>query len=416
MCDGPTITMTTLKGTDAMRMSLPTVAAHLHDIHQAMSIKINNMVYEMQSLGKDVIVMSLGEAFFDIPLYSMDDLPVPAIYHYSHSRGVRELRVRLAEYYHTHYKVCVNPDSELIVTAGSKVGLFMALMSVLNPGDEVIVPEPAWVSYCDQVRLCHANPTMVPYYATVYQWDEYISSRTRAIVINSPHNPTGGVLTATQLMHVHRLAERHNLFIVADEAYSDFSPDGTFMSCAYDDQEKSHTIVCNSMSKNYGMSGWRIGYIIARDDVSSEILKLNQHLITCPATILEHYLCRHFDDILTITKPQIAKVLETRHDIAAHMDRCGLRYLDGSATFYFFVSIDPSRLTSEEFCTRLLSDHAVATVPGIGYGPSCDRFIRVSIGTETGERLKRGLNIIKSMIHETSGLIARGDVPIAVEM
>jgi aminotransferase len=156
------------------------------------------------------------------------------------------------------------------------------------------------------------------------------------------------------------------------------------------------------MSKNYGISGWRIGYVIANESLIANVLKVNQHLITCPATILEWYLARHFYDLLEITKPQIREVVCKRKQLAGYMDTIGLRSLPGAATFYFFVSIEPSKLTSEEFCTRLLHDEYISIVPGAGYGASCDRFVRVSVGAASLEENKFGLRKIKELIDKTS--------------
>lgn len=387
---------------------MPAPAAHLSGIDQALSIRYNNLVYEMRARGEDVIVLSLGEAFFDIPLFSFDEMPLPESYHYSHSRGIPELRRRLADYYGERYGVPVDPEGEIIVTAGSKIAIHMSLMAILNPGDEVLVLEPAWVSYPEQVKLCHGVPVMVPYDRSVFQLEEFITARTRAIVVNNPNNPSGKVLSPKELEHLHDLADRRGLFLLSDEAYSEFLLDSAFVSCGSLDPEKKHTIICNSMSKNYGMSGWRIGYVIGCGPLAGELLKINQHLVTCPPTILQHYLVRHFDDILDVTRPQIAEVVRKRRELAGFMDACGLSHLPGDATFYFFVSIAPSTLSSEEFCTRLLTEHRVSTVPGIGYGGSCDRFIRVSIGTESMERTRRGIRLIGQLIEETSGRPACG--------
>lgn len=381
--------------------AMPAPAAHLGHIAQALSIKYNNLVYEMKARGEDVIVLSLGEAFFDIPLFGFGDLPMPDGYHYSHSRGVPELRRRLADYYASQYAVPVDPNTEIIVTAGSKIAIHMALMAIVNPGDEVLVLEPAWVSYPEQVKLCHGVPVMVPHDAGVYRLDEYITRRTRAIIVNNPNNPSGQVFTREELEHLHGLADRHNLFLISDEAYSEFVPEGGgFISAGVMDPEKKHTLVCNSMSKNYGMSGWRIGYVIGRRGMMDEVLKLNQHLVTCPPTILQHYLERHFDEILDITRPQIADVVRRRTELAAFMDARGMTYLQGDSTFYFFVDIARSGVSSEEFCTRLLTEDHVSTVPGIGYGDSCDGFIRVSVGTESMDRTRQGILLIHQLIHD----------------
>jgi aminotransferase len=371
---------------------MPKHAVHLDDIHEAMSIRYNNTVYEKQQAGEDVIVLSLGEAFFDIPLFSFEDLPYPDIYHYSHSRGILPLRKQLASYYSEEYGVPVDPATEIIVTAGSKIAIHMALMTILNPRDEVLIHEPAWVSYTEQVKLCHGVPVPIPVDATVDEYEDYVTDRTRVIIVNSPHNPRGKVLDHSDWTELHRLAERRDLFILSDEAYSDFLLDrGDFVSAAALDPAKTHTIVCNSMSKNYGMSGWRIGYLIAREDILYQILKVNQHLVTCPATILELYLARHFRTILEITYPQIQAVVEKRSRIAALLDRLGMTCLPGEGTFYLFVSIAGSGMGSEEFCTTLLEEGGVSVVPGVGYGRSCDGYIRVSIGTEPMDRTVEGV-------------------------
>ncbi|MBI5625560.1 MAG: aminotransferase class I/II-fold pyridoxal phosphate-dependent enzyme [Elusimicrobia bacterium] len=371
---------------------------------QAMSIKYNNKVYEMQRQGADVTVLSLGEAFFDIPLYPFADLPFPKLYHYSHSRGIPELREKLAAYFQEQYDVSFDPAREIIITAGSKAAIHMSLMSILNPGDETLIHEPAWVSYPEQVKLCYGVPVMVPHDKSVYQFEEYITNRTKAVIINNPNNPSGKVFSVEEISHLCMLAEKYNLFILSDEAYSDFLLDGErFVSAGNIDKGLQHTIICNSMSKNYGMSGWRIGYCITNPALTDQILKVNQHLVTCPATILEYYLAKHFDDIIRITKPQILDLVRRRAEIARRMDAIGLKCLPGTATFYFFVSTAPSTLSSEEFCTRLLEKDHVCAVPGLGYGKSCDRFIRVSVGAESVERIHRGLDRIKALIDATRG-------------
>jgi aspartate aminotransferase/aminotransferase len=376
-------------------------ARYVENVANAMSIKFNSFVYDMKEAGEDVIVLSLGEAFFDIPLFPFDTLPLPEGYHYSHSRGVPGLRRKLAAYYGGRYGVPVDPATEIVVTAGSKIALHMCFMALLEPGDEVVVPEPAWVSYSEQIRLCHGNPVMVPHDVSVAELGEWMTPRTRAVVLCSPQNPTGRVYTRGELRGLHRLAEERGVYLLADEAYSEFVVDEEFVSCGVDDPEKRHTIVCNSMSKNYGMSGWRVGYVISNAELMEQVLKINQHLITCPATILEHYLERHFDDILEITKPQIEEVVRRRAVLGEYMREIGLVPMEGTATFYFFVHIGESALSSEEFCMRLLRESRVCVVPGLGYGESCDGFVRVSVGTESLERTRHGLRAIRDLIQAT---------------
>ena len=369
---------------------------------EATSVRLNNQVYELKASGVDVTVLSLGEAFFEIPLLSFDGLPKPDIFHYSHSRGIPRLRAKLAHYFLQEYDVGFDPESQILVTAGSKIAVHMALMTILDPGDEVIIPDPAWVSYPEQVKLCYGTPVQIPYEKTVFDYEDYITNRTKVIIINNPHNPTGRVLTLEEISYLVRLAEKYGLFVLADEAYSDFLlEDEKFISVGNIDKELSHTIICNSMSKNYGMSGWRVGYAISNPAMINQILKLNQHLVTCPPTILAHYLVNYFDSILKVTKPQIMDVVQKRQRMGDYMESIGLKSLDGSATFYFFVSIAESSLGSEEFSVRLLKEHHIGVVPGLGYGPSCDKFVRVSIGTEPEERVKAALRTMKELIDRT---------------
>jgi aspartate aminotransferase/aminotransferase len=380
---------------------MPKPSSHIESLADALSIRWNTRVYEMQAAGIDVTVLSLGEAFFDVPVAGLEQLPCTL--HYSHSRGIPALRERLSADY---YDVPVDPSSEIIVTAGSKIAIHMALLTMLDPGDEVVIPEPAWVSYTEQTRLCHGRPVAVPHDVAVAEWERFVTPRTRAIIVNSPNNPRGSALEAEEWALLHDLAERRDLYLLCDEAYSEFLPPGRrFVSGAAGDPEKRHTVVCNSMSKNFGMSGWRIGYVIAAAGFLDQLLKAQQHLVTCVPTPLGLYVAEHYDEIREITAPQILAVLARRADIVSELDRLGIGYMPGDCTFYVFVSTAPSTLGSEEFCARLLEQHGVAAVPGIGYGGSCDGFIRISVGTESLPRTVAALEVMASLIKST-GLAA----------
>ena len=381
---------------------MPEFSRVVTDAEEAMSIKYNMMVYELQRQGVDILVMSLGEAFFDIPLLPMDELPYPAINHYSSSRGIPELRQRLSTYFHDEYGVDFDPETEILITAGSKAAIHMTLMSILDPGDEVLYSEPGWVSYPEQIKLCYGVPVSLPFDHTVADYERYITDRTRAIIVTSPHNPRGLVLSEADLRQLVTIARKHDLWLLSDEAYSDFLLDGSFVSAGRLDPDKERVVIFNSMSKNFGISGWRVGYVIANEQLINRVLKVNQHLITCPATILEYYLARYFDALLEVTKPQIREVVKRREHLAGYMREIGLSALPGGATFYFFVSLGASRLRSEEFATRLLYEQHISVVPGLGYGPSCDSFIRVSIGTASLEENMRGLAAIRALIDDTS--------------
>src|ERR1700704_6138645 len=181
---------------------------------QAISIKYNNLVYELKRKGVEVIVLSLGEAFFDLPLFSMDDLPYPEIYHYTHSRGLPELRTRLCDYYGRQHGVSIDAEKEIIVTAGSKAAIHFSMMSVLDPGDEVILHEPTWVSYPEQVKLYHAKPVLMPYSCETADYEKFLTERSKLIVINNPNNPRGRVFSERELRYLVDLAKANDLFLL----------------------------------------------------------------------------------------------------------------------------------------------------------------------------------------------------------
>jgi len=369
---------------------------------EALSIKYNTLVYEKQRKGEDVIVLSLGEAFFEIPLFSFDELPIEKIYHYSNSRGIPELRQKLAEYFLDTYDVSFDYEKEILLTAGSKIAIHMCLMTLINPGDEVIIHEPAWVSYPEQIKLCQGTPIQIPYNTSVFEFEQFISTKTKMIIINNPNNPSGKVYSLEELTYLHELAKKYQIYILSDEAYSDFVLNqDEFISFAHLDIKKKHSIVVNSISKNFGISGWRLGYLISNSDLINQILKLNQHLITCAPTILQYYVAHHFEKIINITKPQIKELVKKRQEIGKYMKSISLENLPGDTTFYFFTSIKNSKLTSEEFCSKLLTEFHISAVPGIGYGKSCDKFIRISVGSESTDRIKKGLEIIKKLLTDT---------------
>jgi len=381
---------------------MPRISKSVNEAIEAVSIRYNNLVYELKQKGERVIVLSLGEAYFDVPLERFDDLPFPDLYHYSHSRGIDPLRKKIAEYYERSFQVKVDPATEIMVTTGSKAAIYFALNAVLDPGCEAIVQEPMWVSYPEQVKLLHGVPVCLPYNASIREYERYITEKTRVIILNNPHNPRGEVLKKSDLEYLLELARAHDIYLLADEAYSDFDIEGQFTSLGALDSDKQNIIICNSISKNFGISGWRLGYTIAGKEITSQILKLQQHIVTCPATILQHYVSDHFDKILETCRPQIRDLTVKRREVAKILDRLGLESLPGTTTFYYFISIAPTKLTSEEFCMRLLQERKVSAVPGSGYGQSCDAFIRVSFGTETLADIQTGLERIKGLIDATS--------------
>lgn len=378
-----------------------TVSTTVDALVEAISIKYNNLVYDMKLAGNDIIVLSLGEAFFDLPKCDFETLCYPDVYHYSHSRGLLSLREKIAGYYEGQYAVRVDPAAEILITAGSKIGVYYSLQATINPGDEVLIVEPFWVSYSEQVKLVGGVPKYIPLGVAISEFEKYVTDKTKCLIINNPQNPSGRNLTLGEVEFLHGLAKKHGFWIIADEAYSDFLADEAFTSFGVVDSTFDNTIIVNSISKNFGISGWRIGYLISNPGLVYSALKLNQHMMTCAPTPLLMFLDKNFDDIISQTRPQIKSLIMMRRRVQEYMDELGIKAEPGTSTFYFFIDISESKLRSVEFCDRLLLEHFVSTVPGIGYGNSCDRHIRISFGTESDDRVYNGLQRIRSLIEAT---------------
>ena len=371
------------------------ISRAVQDIPEALSIKINQKVYDLRRAGEDVIALSLGEAFFDLPTFDFSKLDVSQGYHYSNSQGIPKLRQKIAAYYGKRHGASVDGKTELLISTGSKPLIFMAMLTAMNPGEELLIHEPAWLSYTEQAKLAGLTARFIPYDVVGKDFHNFFSDATRMVVINSPNNPAGRRYGAEELNAIYKSCRERNIYLMVDEAYSDFVRAGRFTSAATLSQDKDGIIVVNSLSKNMGISGWRIGYVIANPIFISALLKVNQHLITCAPTLLLNYCEKYFDDLLAATLPQLDELGQKREQISELMDNIGLDRLEGDLTFYFFVKIGNFPGTSFDFAMKLLVEKQIAVVPGSAYGASTDRFIRVGIGTESNERIEYALRMIK---------------------
>lgn len=359
-------------------------------IPEALSVYINQLVYELRRKHRDIIALSLGESFFEIPCFDFKCLDFDRGYHYSDTRGLPMLRERIAGFYQSNYNAMVVAD-DILISTGSKALIFMCMQAVMEPNEEVVIHEPAWLSYREQASLVGADVKFIPFDTPCANFDKYFSERTKMLIINNPNNPAGRIYSAKELLDLYQQCRSRGIYLLVDEAYSDFVLDDSFNSMTKLVPDYDGVIVVNSLSKNMGMSGWRIGYVIAAQSLLTALLKLNQHIITCAPTILQLYLIEYFDDILSHTLPQVHAVVEKRERIRQRMDEIGLNYLPGSATFYFFVSIGNYPGSVHDLALYLLLEKGISVVPGSAYGATTERFIRISIGTESEERIDYAL-------------------------
>ena len=231
----------------------------------------------------------------------------------------------------------------------------------------------------------------------------------------NPNNPAGRIYGADELAALYAACRSRGIYLLVDEAYSDFVLDNDFASIARVVPDKDGIVAVNSLSKNMGISGWRIGYAISHPDFIAQLLKLNQHIITCAPTVLLMYCEKYFDRLLSVTLPQVRQVVEKRRRLRVALDETGLKAMAGGATFYFFVSIGNYPGSSTEFALNLLKHRLVAVVPGSAYGESTDRFVRVSIGTESEERVRRDSCTLRQELEANGGVGERindGPAPV----
>ncbi|EKD55420.1 MAG: hypothetical protein ACD_60C00009G0013 [uncultured bacterium] len=366
------------------------VSQKINEIPEALSVYFNQLVYDLKRKKQDITTLSLGEAFFKIPYFDFQRLDFDRGYHYSDTKGLPGLREKIANYYCKQYETSISEDN-IIISAGSKMIIYMCMQAILNPNDEVLIHEPAWLSYKEQAHIVGAEVRSVPFFHGCEHFHKFITDKTRMIIINNPNNPAGRTYTKDELLNLYHLCHSHNIYLLIDEAYSDFVVDNSFTSIAKLVPNLKGVIVTNSLSKNMGMSGWRIGYAIADQPILSALIKLNQHLITCAPTILQQYVTEYFDDILSHTLIQVKDVVKKRNHIATKMSQLGLDYLPGSSTFYFFVKTDSYEGNIHDLALYLLLEKGIAVVPGSAYGKSTSQFLRISIGTESTERIEKAL-------------------------
>ena len=363
-------------------------------LRPALSVVINQLVYDLRAKGADVVALSLGEAFFRQDLFDFRALEWEKGFHYSDSRGILPLRQKIAALYGSRYGATFSPESEVLVTAGSKLAVYMAIKATVKSGESVVIFEPAWVSYREQVLLAGGNPVFLPFDIS-FAGKLELPKGTSLVILNNPNNPAGRLYSLKELGRIYRACKAARATLLVDEAYSDFVSKGSFCSALAlgTDGIPPDIIVTNSLSKNLGMSGWRLGYVISSAEVQIKLLSLQQNLLTCPPTILQQYVAKYLEKIYEFTDPQIEDILAKRRAVLDMLNGLGIRALEGSSTFYFFVEAVSLGVKGSviDYCLHLLINHGISTVPGTAYGESTRGFVRLSIGTESLERINEAL-------------------------
>lgn len=363
-------------------------------------------IMDLASRVDGAIHLEVGEPNFDTPEHVVEAAAQAArdgFTRYTPNAGIEPLREAMAEKVRDRNGIEATPD-QIIVTPGAVAGLYSAMAALVDPGSEILVGDPGWPNYSLMMRLQGIDPVyyplnaengLVPNAATI---EPLITGRTRAIIHNSPGNPTGAITPRESLIELLAMAEEHDLWVFTDEVYDEMWFDTPPEALAPLD-ESGRVFSFFSMSKTYAMTGWRVGYMVAPPGLSDVIIKAQEPITSCVNAPAQK------GALAAITGPQdcveeMRSAYASRRDrVVELLDQTGIPYVRPTGAFYLMVDVSPSGLSGMDFARRLVEDHAVAVVPGSTFGPDSGRFVRVSLATAT-DLLVEGVTRLADAVHD----------------
>ncbi len=343
--------------------------------------------FDIAATRKNVISLGVGEPDFITPWHIRE----AAIYaiekgrtFYTGNRGLLELRKGICNYYQRRFHVSYDPETDVIVTVGGSEAIDLVLRTILKEGDEVILPTPAYVAYDSIIQMAGGKTVEIPmkeetrFKLTKEALEAAITPKTKAVILNFPGNPTGGVMTREDYAAIVPVLKKHQLYVITDEIYAELTYEGTHCCIAEFEEVKERTVVINGFSKAYSMTGYRIGYILAHKDLISMILKIHQYTIMCAPTVSQYAAVEavnHGDeDIHTM----FLSFRQRRNYLVKELNRIGLTTHLPEGAFYVFPYIGVTGMSSEAFCETLLDEENLALVPGNAFGESGEGYVRIS--------------------------------------
>ncbi|MBW2437695.1 MAG: pyridoxal phosphate-dependent aminotransferase [Deltaproteobacteria bacterium] len=374
------------------------LSAKITSIAGSQTVAFTTVIQKLRAEGRQIIDLAVGEPQFDTPAPIIDatqNALAAQKTRYSPVKGLSDLRTQLA----AQFEGC--DINNILITNGSKQALYMIFQVICDPADEVIIPVPFWVSFVEQVKLAGGRP--VPVVTQRHQLDvdaieQAVSPRTKAILINSPNNPSGAVYPMNDLQKIVRLAEDHDLFIVADEAYKEFVYDGSVYASIFDiAPARERLIVTRSFSKSYSMTGFRIGYVAAPGNIIAALSKMQSHLTGNVCTFAQYGALAALqldDDWLADRQSRLQQKKDTAFVSVSRLFDC----IQPQGAFYLFPDVSTALRnddTSETLARRLLKEAGVAVVPGEAFGMA--RHLRISFAV-SDENLKTGLKRIAEVL------------------
>lgn len=322
---------------------------------------------------------------------------------YTANAGLLELRREVSVYMKNQFHASYDPKSEIIITVGASQAIDIGLRAILDPGDEVIVIEPCFVSYAPLVTLAGGHPVAVQateeydFKIQTHQIEKAITARTKAIMLCSPNNPTGTMLNEKELRELAALVEKYDLLVLSDEIYAELVYDESYVSFAAIEGMKERTLLISGFSKGFAMTGWRLGFVCANEEITAAMLKIHQYAMMCAPTMAQYAALEALKNGREDVEEMKKSYRRRRNYFVQSLNEIGLSCHVPGGAFYAFPSIVSTGLTSEQFAEQLLVEEKVAVVPGSVFGSSGEGHIRCSYASSM-EQLQEAVKRIKSFI------------------
>ena len=356
----------------------------------------------------DAISLGVGEPDFDTPWHIRDE----GIYslekgrtHYTSNAGLKELKTEIDRFLTRRYGISYDPNKEIMVTVGGSEAIDIAMRAMLDPGDEVLIPQPSYVSYVPCAVLANGTPVIIElkeedeFRLTPEELEAAITPKTKLLVLPFPNNPTGGVMEKSDLEKIAKIIIEHDLFVLSDEIYSELTYLENHVTIASLPGMKERTIVINGFSKSHAMTGWRLGYACGPEPIIKQMLKIHQYAIMCAPTTSQYAAV----EALRNGDEDVAGMREEydgrRRYLLHRFEEMGLTCFEPFGAFYAFPCIKEFGMTSEEFATELLKQQKLAVVPGTAFGACGEGYLRISYAYSL-DNLKKAMDRMEAFITE----------------
>lgn len=362
--------------------------------------------FDIVSEMKDAISLGVGEPDFDTPWHIREE----GIYSlekgrtfYTSNAGLKELKIEICRYLKRRFELEYNYENEVLVTVGGSEAIDAAMRVMLDPEDEVLIPEPCYVSYLPCVQLAYGKPVRIPLQAknefrlTKQEVLDNITDKTKILVLPFPNNPTGAIMEKKDLEEIAEVCIEKDIFVLSDEIYAELTYGERHVSIASIPGMKERIIVINGFSKAYAMTGWRLGYAAGPKEIIKQMTKVHQFAIMCAPTTSQYAAVEALRNGDSDVERMVTAYDQRRRYLIEAFKKMGLECFEPYGAFYVFPSIEKFGMTSDEFATRLLKEQKVAVVPGTAFGDSGEGFLRISYAYSI-DNLKTALDRIQKFI------------------